>query len=109
MLKIYFELIYFEQIFICENLNQYSYNQLLREDLQEFLDNLPLNESKRVVFQQDGTAPYKTRYFNREFGENWIGTYGPIRCHLVLSPLNFFCGVTSKIRCTSQNLNLKKF
>ncbi|KAJ8938413.1 hypothetical protein NQ318_011996 [Aromia moschata] len=49
--------------------------------VEEFLDNLPLNERRHVFFQQDGAPPHNTNLIsellNTNFGEKWIGNNGP--------------------------------
>jgi hypothetical protein len=69
-------------IFIDGNLDQYKYNTILREGVENFLDELPLNEFRRVVFQQDGTTSHNAilnrELLTRRFRDSWIGTYGPI-------------------------------
>jgi hypothetical protein len=69
-------------IFIDGNLDQYKCNTILREGVENFLDVLPLNEFRRVIFQQDGATPHNAilnrELLRRRFGDSWIGTYGPI-------------------------------
>lgn len=69
-------------VFLGENLNALSYNRLLREDLEFFLEDLPVNEYANVIFHQDGAPPHNARintvFLNDRF-EEWMGTNGPIR------------------------------
>ncbi|KAJ8935963.1 hypothetical protein NQ318_014154 [Aromia moschata] len=46
-----------------------KYYQLLREQLQIFLDELPIAELNRIYFQQDGTPPHNAR-----INTNWLNT-----------------------------------
>ncbi|KAJ8975574.1 hypothetical protein NQ317_018106 [Molorchus minor] len=66
-------------------------------NLMEFLDELPLNERRNIYFQQDGAPPHNSRIVSElltgNFGDNWIGTNGPIRWpprSPDLTPLDFF-------------------
>lgn len=83
--------------FVEGNLNQEKYNNLLRNEIGDYLDELPLAELNRVVFQQDGATPHNARmntdFLNNYFGVRWMGTYGPIRWPARspdLNPLDFF-------------------
>jgi len=55
----------------------------LRNDLLEFLEEVPLLERNKIVFQQDGAGPHNARivtdYLNEHFPGCWIGRCGPIR------------------------------
>lgn len=83
--------------FIDGTLNQDKYHQLLIQNLDNFLDELPLAELNRVFFQQDGATPHNARinvdWLNSKFGQKWIGTYGPVRWPARspdLTPLDFW-------------------
>lgn len=83
--------------FIDGSLNQFNYHQLLSEDVERVLDEIPLAELYEVYFQQDSATPYNAQitvgWFNRHFNEEWIGTYGPIRWPARspdLTPLDFW-------------------
>lgn len=83
--------------FIDGTLNQVKYHQLLTEDFESFLDELPLATLRDTHFQQDGATPHNARinvdWLNRNFNERWIGTYGPIRWPARspdLTPLDFW-------------------
>lgn len=83
--------------FIQGNLNQEKYNSLLRNEISNYLDELPLAELNRVVFHQDGATPHNARintdFLHNCFGDKWIGTYGPTRWPARspdLNPLDFF-------------------
>lgn len=78
-------------------LNSAIYNNLILENLQNVLDELPLSEWQKVYFQQDGAPPHNSRHtrsnLHRQFGIQWIGTYGPIPWpprSPDLTPLDFF-------------------
>jgi hypothetical protein len=69
--------------FINGTLNQEKYFDLLSEDIDNFLDDLPLIELNSFFFPQDGDAPHNARrnlvWLNNKFGARWIGPNGPIR------------------------------
>jgi hypothetical protein len=73
------------------------YVQLLTDNLPNFLEDVPLLERNKIVFQQDSAGPHNARivtnYLNENFPEQWMGRYGPI-CwptrSLDLNPLDFF-------------------
>lgn len=74
-----------------------TYKEFLRENLPEFLEEVPLSERNHIVFQQDGAGPHNARivtaYLNEQFPERWMGRYGPIRWPARspdLNPLDFF-------------------
>lgn len=79
------------------NLNSDTYNNIILENVSNIIDNLPLSESRRVYFQQDGAPAHNSRNtrcsLNRQFGEQWIGTHGPVSWPARspdLTPLDFF-------------------
>lgn len=83
--------------FIDGSLNQFNYHQLLSENVERFLEEIPLAELREVHFQQDGATPHNAQinvgWLNRHFNEQWIGTYGPIRWPARspdLTPLDFW-------------------
>lgn len=83
--------------FIDGTLNSVRYNQFLRNQLQVYLEQLPLAEFNHVIFQQDGASVHNslinTNFLNENFGQNWIGTNGPIQWPARspdLTPLDFF-------------------
>lgn len=69
-------------VFIEGNLNGVRYLDLLRQHLEPFLDNLPLNERWSFYFQQDGAPPHFTlpvrEYLSQLLPRHWIGRRGPI-------------------------------
>lgn len=78
-------------------LNGERYMELLRENLPDFLEEMPLLERNKIVFQQDGAGPHNARivtdYLNEQFPGRWMGRYGPIRWPARspdLNPLDFF-------------------
>lgn len=81
------------------------YLDMLQDVIPELLDNVFLAHLNTIYFQQDG-APAHNAHIIRPFLENhfpqkWIGTNGPIRWpprSPDLSVLDFFCGVTYKIK-----------
>lgn len=82
--------------FIDGCLNQEKYYTLLHENLQNFLDELPLANLNRIFFQQDGAPAHNARVntdlLNTQFGNRWIGTSGPIEWPARspdLTPLDF--------------------
>ncbi|KAL1492282.1 hypothetical protein ABEB36_012756 [Hypothenemus hampei] len=69
--------------FIEGTLNQERYHELLTGHIDNFLDNLPLQQLNNIYFQQDGAAPHNARinvdWLNARFREKWIGTNSPFR------------------------------
>lgn len=59
------------------------YLGFLQVEIEQFLENLPVVEQMAIIFQQDGAPPHNSRavreYLHNTYGENWIGTNGPIR------------------------------
>lgn len=83
--------------FIDGSLNQETYHTLLNENLQNFLDELPLADLNRIFYQQDGAPAHNARvntdWLNIQFENRWIGTSGPIQWPARspdLSPLDFW-------------------
>lgn len=79
------------------NLTANSFVNILRTYIVPFLEDLPLAVARNIYYQQDGCPPHNARIttdlLNEEFGQNWIGTRGPISwparsCDL--TPLDFF-------------------
>lgn len=78
-------------------LNGASYMQFLEDNFPEFLEDIPLADRGRIIFQQDGAGPHNARvvtdYLNRQFPGRWMGRYGPIHWPARspdLNPLDFF-------------------
>lgn len=59
------------------------YLNFLQNEIDQFIDNLPLANYADIFFQQDGAPPHNTRevtrYLNARFGQQWIGNTGPVR------------------------------
>lgn len=59
------------------------YLNFLEQEIEDFLDQIPLAERRLYLFQQDGAPPHNARivteHLNQSFGDNWIGTNGPVR------------------------------
>lgn len=97
------------------NLNANLYKRILEDNIIEQLDNMPLVESNRAFFQQDGAPAHNSHLIrevlNTNFGENWMGTNGPIRWPARspdLTPLDFYFWGDLKNRLykiRSNNLN----
>lgn len=70
-------------IFFYHSLNGERYLQMLQNEIEHFLEELPLHEYNDIIFHQDGAPPHNcrevTQYLNHRFGNNWMGTNGPIR------------------------------
>lgn len=83
--------------FYQHNLTSEHYLNLLQNDLEEALDNLPLAEQRDTWFQQDGAPAHNSRvvreYISARFPEKSISTYSvtpwPARSP-DLTPLDFF-------------------
>ena len=84
-------------VFLPDILTGERYVQLLTDYLPDFLEDVPLLEKNKIVFQQDGAGAHNARivtnYLNEHFPERWMGRYGPIRWPARspdLNPLDFF-------------------
>lgn len=68
--------------FFDENVNAMSYLDFLRINLEDYLDELPLNLFEHIWFQQDGAPAHYSNavraYLNDRFPEKWIGRGGPV-------------------------------
>jgi len=78
-------------------LTRATYIELLKNNLLEFLEEVPLLERNKIIFQQDGAGPHNARivtnFLNNEFPGRWMDRYGPIRWPARspdLNPLDFF-------------------
>src|SRR5579872_7232922 len=100
-----------------ENLNGLRYYEILNQHLiEEFIDNLPLIETRNLFFQQDGAPPHNIRnvseLLNTNFGNNWIGTNGPVRWpprSPDLTPMDFFFwGHIKNKLCKKTNNNINE-
>ena len=70
------------------------------------MDNIPLLETQKIYFQQDGApahgAEIISECLNTNFGQQWIGNNGPIRWPARspdMTPLDFFFWGFLKINC----------
>lgn len=73
------------------------YATILEDNIENAIDNMGLREREELFFQQDGAPPHNTRriaeFLNLNFGDQWLGTNGPIRWpprSPDLTPLDFF-------------------
>lgn len=78
-------------------LNGQRYLGFLRNEIEGFMENLPLDVYQNMYFQQDGAPPHNSRivtsYLDENFPNRWIGTNGPTRWpprSPDLTPLDFF-------------------
>lgn len=59
-----------------------TYLEMLRNEVEEMLDDVPLNILRQCYWQQDGAPPHfeihVRQYLNEKFGERWIGRGGPV-------------------------------
>lgn len=81
--------------FIRERLTGQSYLNILKTDVEDYLDELPLIDITRISWQQDGAPPHNirevTEFLNNKYNL-WIGKNGPIRWPARspdLNPLDF--------------------
>lgn len=73
------------------------YVQLLQNEVEEFVDNLPLAVAHNMYFQRDGVpadnAGVGATLLNELYSERWIGSYRLTRWPArspVLTPIDFF-------------------
>lgn len=78
-------------------LNGQRYLNILENELPALLDDIPLNERRDMIWQQDGAPPHNNgivaNYLNARFPNKWIGTHGPFRWpprSPDMTPLDFF-------------------
>lgn len=79
------------------NLNSERYLHILRTTVQEFIDDLPLNDLRDCWYQLDGAPAHCgaeiENFLNNAFEDRWIGRFGPWRWpprSPDLTPLDFF-------------------
>ena len=84
-------------VILPERLTGASYTEFLAENLPDFLEEIPLFNRNKIIFQQDGAGPHNARivtnFLNEQFPGRWMGRYGPIRWPARspdLNPLDFF-------------------
>ena len=84
-------------VILPERLTGASYTEFLADNLPDFLEEIPLINRNKIIFQQDGAgfhnARIVTNFLNEQFSESWMGRYDPIRWPARspdLNPLDFF-------------------
>lgn len=84
-------------LFYHGSLTGIRYINFMVEALEEFLDNINLENRRMIHFQQDGAPAHNFREVGAVmqglFGDRWIGTNGPVNWPARspdLSPLDFF-------------------
>lgn len=80
-----------------ESLNGERYLNLLRTQVSEYLDDIPLNQLQHLWWQQDGAPAHNAaivrNYLHQEFPNRWIGNGGVVEWPARspdLSPLDYF-------------------
>lgn len=80
-----------------ENVDRFTYLELLRERLPELLENVDLVTRQRMWLQQDGAAPHFARivrdFLNNNYKDRWIGRGGPVNwppCSPDMTPPDFY-------------------
>lgn len=83
--------------FIEGSLTSTTYLELLRQVVEEMLDDVPLALYRNLYYQQDGAPPHYGRqvreYLTERFGNQWIGCGGPVAWpprSPDLTPLDFY-------------------
>lgn len=78
-------------------LNSQRYLQFIREELGEYLENVPLETRREMYFQQDGAPPHNagivSNYLQLTFPGRWIANNGAVRWPARspdLTPLDYF-------------------
>lgn len=101
-------------VFINASLTGEVYLNILQQDVEEYLDNLPVLLQVRTIWQQDGAPPHNvqpvTAYLNEKYSV-WIGKHGSIHWPAKspdLSPLDFYLWGTLKNKIYSENLSGNK-
>ncbi|XP_074032314.1 uncharacterized protein isoform X2 [Leptinotarsa decemlineata] len=91
------------------------YLQFLRNQINDFIEDLPLANEVDIYIQQDGAPPHNSQvvveHLNDTFSGKWIGTFGPIQWPVRspdLTQQDFFSGEQLKIRFTIQHQLLVK-
>lgn len=86
-------------------LNGAEYNNFLRNDLPELLEDVPLNLRQQIIFQQDGAPPHNARLvrltLTEKFPERYVLTYFCSQLNYVyylnyalLLLINIVCAIT---------------
>lgn len=91
-----------------ETLNSTRYLNILETVVLPAVENLPLLEYTRAVYQHDGAPPHNatiiSEFLEREFDGNWIGNNGPYNWpprSPDITPMDFFLWGTIKDRVYS--------
>lgn len=91
-------------------LNGERYRNFLQQELEDYFDELPLEQERNIVFQQDGAPPHSvvavTNYLNQRFNE-WIGRNAPIKWppnSPDLTPMDAFLWGTLKDRVNANTI-----
>ncbi|KAL6416511.1 hypothetical protein ACFW04_011756 [Cataglyphis niger] len=73
----------FDPVILPDIFTSQIYIEILKDNLPDFLEEVPLLERNEIIFQQDGARPYNARiltnYLNEQFPGRWMDQYGPIR------------------------------
>ncbi|KAL6419711.1 hypothetical protein ACFW04_013675 [Cataglyphis niger] len=90
----------FGPVILPDILTSQTYVELLKNNLLDSLEEVPLIERNKIIFQQDDAGPHNARivtnYLNEQFPGRWMGRYDPIHWparSLDLNPLDFFMGI----------------
>jgi len=84
-------------------LNGASYLEFLSTNILDFLEEVPLADRNKIIFQQDGVGPHNARlvtdYLNGQFPDRWMGRYGPVHWPARSLDFNwtFSCGYCKEI------------
>lgn len=69
-------------IFIDQRLTGGHYLNLLEHQIAQYIEDLPLNISAQIIWQQDGAPPHNVahvkNFLNMEYPRGWLGNGGPI-------------------------------
>lgn len=97
--------------FFNTTLNGDIYLSFLQHELEDYLDNIPLEEMRSIVFQQDGAPPHCVfgvrNYLTQRFDE-WIGRDAPVKWppnSPDLTPMDTFLWGTLKDRVNAHTIN----
>lgn len=98
--------------FFIENvLTGHTYSQLLLGEIENFLDNIPINQRNSLIWQQDGAPPHNARvvveFLNNRY-PTWIGRNGTIPWpprSPDLNPLDYFLWGALKQKIYDQVVN----
>jgi Mga helix-turn-helix domain len=92
-----------------------AYLNFLRNTLNGLMEDVPLNIRQFMWYQHDGAAPHYARnvreFMNNQWDQQWLGRGGPVAWPARspdLTPIDFFCGDTSKRKFTSHRQQIVK-